>query len=52
MTDISLAYDHFNKKSLLTGYALSCADVDANGKISIKDIGKLYDHFNKVSTLW
>ena len=52
MKDIGLAYDHFNKKSLLTDYAFSCADIDGNKKVNMKDIGKMYDHFNKMSKLW
>ncbi len=52
MKDWSCLYDYISETSILTDYALQCADVNGDGKVNMKDWSRLYDHISEANPLW
>ena len=52
VADVSKAYAHTKKATLLTGYEFEATDVNGDGRISVADVSKLYAHSKKTTLLW
>ncbi len=52
MNDMSRVNAHVKETTLLTGYALKCADVTDDGNVRMNDLSRINAHVKETSYLW
>ncbi len=52
MNDLSRVNAHVKENTLLTGYALACADVTVDGDVRMNDMSRINAHVKETTYLW
>ena len=52
VVDTARAYSQNKEGKLMEGYQFSCADIDGNGRVVIKDVAQIYAHVKGTKSLW